>query len=145
MQKLREKEKTTLYTRNKIIQALYKIIPEIVQNSLMVHDNMSKRTAGEYQASVQFGEYASPDFDSMVDTVGRAKSLGLMSIEKAIDELYGDSMSEEEKTLEIQRIRDGIPNTEESPLRIDYMRNREDEEETEVGPDEQEEEEETEI
>lgn len=141
----REKEKTTLYTRNKIIQALYKIIPEIVQNSLMVHDNMSKRTAGEYQASVQFGEYASPDFDSMVDTVGRAKSLGLMSIEKAIDELYGDSMSEEEKTLEIQRIRDGIPNTEESPLRIDYMRNREDEEETEVGPDEQEEEEETEI
>lgn len=29
-----------------------------------------------------------------------------MSIEKAVDEMYGDTMTDEEKTLEVQRIKE---------------------------------------
>lgn len=50
---------------------------------------------------------AGPDFDSVVRVVGQAKALGIMSLEQAIQELYGDTWTDEEKALEVQRIRQG--------------------------------------
>lgn len=43
-----------------------------------------------------------------------------MSIEKAIDELYGDTMTDEEKDIEIQRVKEqnGMLETEE-PKTVD--------------------------
>src|SRR5690625_975325 len=62
----REKEKTTLYTRGKIINTLHEVIPLLVDTTLKVYDNMKKRIPKDYEVSVTFGEYASPDFDSTV-------------------------------------------------------------------------------
>lgn len=101
----REKEKTTLYTRGKIVDVLNEIIPALVILALQVEDIMKSYKPGEYDVSVSFGEYASPDFTTVVETVGKAKLLGVMSLEKAIDEMYGDTMTDEEKALEVQRIR----------------------------------------
>jgi len=101
----REKEKTTLYTRSKIINTLNEVIPAVVDTTLKVYDNMKNRTPGAYEASVTFGEYASPDFGSVVEVVGKAKSYGIMSTEKAVEELYGDTMTDEEKALEVARIK----------------------------------------
>lgn len=103
----REKEKTTLYTRGKIINTLYEVIPILVDTTLKVYDNMEKRTPKDYEVSVTFGEYASPDFGSVVEVVGKAKSYGIMSLEQCIEELYGDTWTEEEKALEVKRIREG--------------------------------------
>ena len=101
----REKEKTTLYTRQKIVDVLNEVIPALVLLALQVEDIMSKKNPGEYEVSISFGEYASPDFTTVVETVGKAKSLGVMSLEKAIDEMYGDTMTNEEKAQEVERIR----------------------------------------
>lgn len=101
----REKEKTTLYTRQKIVDVLNEVIPALVTLALQVEDVMKAKNPGTYEVSISFGEYASPDFSTVVETVGRAKSLGIMSLEKAIDEMYGDTMTEEEKALEVERIR----------------------------------------
>ena len=101
----REKEKTTLYTRGKIVDVLNEVIPALVLLSLQVEDIMGSKKPGEYEVSISFGEYASPDFSTVVETVGKAKSLGVMSLEKAIDEMYGDTMTDEEKALEVERIR----------------------------------------
>ncbi len=103
----REKEKTTLYTRGKLIDVLVEVIPLLVNTTLKVYDNMKKRTPGEHDATVSFGEYASPDFDSTVEVVGKAKTFGIMSLEQAIEELYGDTWTEEEKALEVKRIQEG--------------------------------------
>ncbi|WP_040209861.1 phage portal protein [Clostridium polynesiense] len=102
----REKEKATLYTRGKIIDTLNEVIPKVVSIVLMVNDLISEKKPGEYEASVSFGEYASPSFDTVVETVGKAKGYGIMSIEKAIDELYGDTMTDDEKAEEIKRIKE---------------------------------------
>ena len=102
----REKEKTTLYTRNKIVDILTEVIPYLVEVVLKTNDVLNKKAPGEYEASIKFGEYASPSFDTVVEIVGKAKSYGIMSIEKVVDELYGDTMTEEDKTLEIQRIKE---------------------------------------
>ncbi|PWX59529.1 capsid protein, partial [Clostridium perfringens] len=54
---------------------------------------------------IVFGEYASPSFDSVVETVGKAKTYGVMSIEQCMEEMYGDTWTDEEKEEEIQRIK----------------------------------------
>ncbi|MFS0858325.1 capsid protein [Paenibacillus taichungensis] len=101
----REKEKATLYTRGKIIDALNEVLPRLVETVLKVHDTMQSRTAGEYEVSVKFGEYASPSFDAVVETVGKARTFGVMSVERAIEEMYGDTWTDEEKAAEVARLK----------------------------------------
>jgi hypothetical protein len=101
----REKEKVTLYTRGQIINALNKTIPQLVSIVMMVYDNMQQKAPSQYDASVKFGEYAAPGFDTVVEVVGKAKSYGVMSTEKCVDELYGDTMTAEEKAEEVARIK----------------------------------------
>lgn len=123
----REKEKATLYTRNKIIGALEKVIPKLVAAVLMTDDMLQEQTPGEYTASVSFGEYANPSFEAQVETIGKARTSGIMSIERAVDELYGDSLTDDEKSEEVVRLKDeqGViepdnnPEVEREPLIAD--------------------------
>lgn len=101
----REKEKATLYTRGKIVERLNEVIPVLVQTVLKVYDTMQGRTAGEYEASVTFGEYASPDFGSVVEIVGKARTFQIMSLERSVEELYGDTWTMEEKAEEVARLK----------------------------------------
>ncbi|WHH58472.1 capsid protein [Petroclostridium sp. X23] len=112
----REKEKATLYTRGKIIDALTEAIPKVVDTVMKVYDIMRSRTASEYEVSIAFGEYASPSFDSVVETVGNAKLKGIMSIEQCIEELYGDTWTDEQKAEEIARLKaeQGVLQADES-------------------------------
>ncbi|WP_217595517.1 capsid protein [Cohnella sp. GbtcB17] len=101
----REKEKATLYTRGKIVDRLNEVIPELVSVALRVWDTMQTKTPGDYEASVSFGEYAAPDFGSVVEIVGKARAYGVMSIETSVDEMYGDTWTDEEKAEEIARLK----------------------------------------
>lgn len=113
----REKEKTTLYTRNKIIDVLEKVLPLLVETVLKVDDMLQNKTPGEYTASVSFGEYANPSFEAQVETISKARTGGVMSIERAVDELYGDSLTDAEKALEVKRLKDeqGIVEMDDDP------------------------------
>lgn len=102
----REKEKTTLYTRGKLVDILTEVIPELVNIILKTNDVLNKKNVGEYEVSIVFGEYASPSFDSVVETVGKAKTYGVMSIEQCIEEMYGDTWTDEDKEEEIKRIKE---------------------------------------
>lgn len=117
----REKEKATLYTRGKIITTLAKVIPQVVDTVLKVYDTMHGRTPREYVVTVNFGEYASPSFDNLVETVGKARLQGIMSIEQAVEELYGDSWTEEQKEEEVRRLKaeQGMLEVEEPAVKDD--------------------------
>ncbi|MNW54755.1 hypothetical protein D3C74_323720 [compost metagenome] len=110
----REKEKATLYTRGKIVERLNGIIPQLVATAMKVYDTMHSRNAGEYDVTVSFGEYASPSFDTVVETVGKARTYGIMSVERAVDELYGDSLTDDEKEEEVLRLK-----TEQGLVEVD--------------------------
>lgn len=101
----REKEKATLYSRAKIIDALNEVIPQLVDVAFKVVDTMHSRTPKDYAATVTFGEYAAPDFGSVVDVVAKAKLSGVMSLDQVVEELYGDRWSDEEKSAEILRLK----------------------------------------
>ena len=117
----REKEKTTLYMRGKIIDVLNEVIPLVVDTALKVNETYHMKPVVDHEVSISFGEYATPSFDSVVETVGKAKSLGIMSIEKAIDELYGDSMTDDEKIAEVKLIKEqnGMYEAEEPKISDD--------------------------
>ena len=101
----REKEKATLYTRNNIIKALQKALPELADIAIKTYYTMLKQPIQEFEADVEWGEYANPSFESQVETVGKAKAQGIMSIERCVDELYGDTVSPEEKAEEVERLK----------------------------------------
>jgi len=115
----REKEKATLYTRGKIITTLTEVIPQLVDTAMKVYDTMRSRTPGEYVVTVDFGEYASPSFDNLVETVGNAKLKGIMSIEQCVEELYGDTWTDEQKAEEVQRLKEeqGLLEAEEPKVK----------------------------
>ena len=101
----REKKDVTGITRNAITTALEEALPKVAQIALAAQDILSGGTAGTYNATVTFGEYGAPDFDSRVQTVGSAAGSGVMSIEAQVDELWGSSKDDEWKKQEVARIR----------------------------------------
>lgn len=103
----REKEKATLYTRGKIVDTLNDVIPRVVDTTLKVYDTMNEKAPGTYEPSIKFGEYASPSFDSVVETVIKARGgAPVMSTEQAVEEMYGDTWTKEEKAIEVQRLKE---------------------------------------
>lgn len=116
----REKEKTTLYTRNAIIEALQEALPELVSISINAYNVLMRQPIEEVQVSVPFGEYANPSFESQVETVAKGKQGGIMSIEASVEELYGDSKDEEWKKEEVERLKaeQGIQVLEEPAINL---------------------------
>ena len=102
----REKEKVTLFIRQKITSELTDILKTLVQTMLNTYNIAHSKKLQEYEVSVSFGEYASTDFSSIVETVSKAKMSGIMSIEQCVNELYGDTLTDEEKQEEIERIKE---------------------------------------
>lgn len=101
----REKEKTTLYKRNQIIDVLTKTIANMVDITFKVYDTMNGKEITKTEAVANFGGYANPSFEAQVETVGKAKTNGIMSIEASIDELYGDTKDDKWKQEEVKRIK----------------------------------------
>lgn len=116
----REKEKTTLYTRNDIIEALQECLPLLINNVLKAYDTKTKKAyeTDDIEVSVEFGEYANPSFEAVVETVVKAKSGGVMSIEAAVEELYGDTKDDDWKQEEVTRLKEeqGITEMEEPSI-----------------------------
>lgn len=111
----REKEKTTLYTRNAIIEALQETLPELVSVSINAFHILHGEAIEDVKVNIKFKEYANPSFESQVETVTKAKQGGIMSIERSIEELYGDSLDQHCKDEEIARLKQeqGIQTMEE--------------------------------
>lgn len=114
----REKEKTTLYTRQTIIYSLQYCIDGLIDKVFKVMNTMHNEPLEDTDAEVSFGEYANPSFESQIETVGKAKTQGVMSIESIVEELYGDSKTDDWKNEEVARIKNeqGITELEEPSM-----------------------------
>ena len=126
----REKEKTTLYKRNQIIEVLNKTIKDIVDITFKVYDTMNKKPIIKTEATVTFGGYANPSFEAQIETVGKAKTNGIMSVETSVEELYGDTKDDKWKKEEVKRIKNesGIVEMDEPAISqdIDLIENNAD-------------------
>lgn len=119
----REKEKATLYTRNAIVETLQEELPELINICINAHNILNKKAVQKVEVDVPFGEYANPSFESQVETVGKGKTQGIMSIEACVDELYGDSKDDQWKQEEVARLKaeQGIAAVTEPAINTDGL------------------------
>lgn len=102
----REKEKATLWTRARIVDTLTEAWPKLVQAAIVALDNLNKKQPRTVDVEVMFGEYASPSFDTQLQSMGVAAQFNLLSIEATVDELWGDTKDEPWKQQEVERIKE---------------------------------------
>ncbi|MCL2376287.1 MAG: phage portal protein [Defluviitaleaceae bacterium] len=102
----REKEKATLYTRGKIIGVLRDVVGQLACASVAAYNAFYGNGAQVYTAKVEFGEYAAPNFESQIDTIGKGRQMGVISVENAVEQLYGNTWSEEQKEMEVKRLKE---------------------------------------
>lgn len=138
----REKEKMTMYTRAYIVEKMTEIVKQLAMVGVQSFYDYHEINALVSEPEVDFGDYANPAFEAVVETVTKAKQGGVMSVVAAVDELYGDSKSEEWKAEEVERIKTetGVVTMDE-PSFGDYsfLGNTEQEEEDEIPEDNEEE------
>lgn len=102
----REKEKATLYTRNTIIEALQEQLPKLIEACINAYYIANRQAWTKVKASVPFGEYANPSFESQIETLSKARpGSAIMSVEAQVEELYGDTKDESWKAEEVKRIK----------------------------------------
>lgn len=114
----REKKDVTGNTRNIITNALEKALPKLIEAVLKTYDNMQGKAPKNRNIAVSFGEYGAPDFDSRVETVGKASAYGIMSVETQVEELWGSSKDDEWKRSEVKRIMQEKGLAEGSPASV---------------------------
>jgi len=119
----REKEKTTLYTRDSIVKALQEVLPEVVAMSINAYNVLHYRGIEEVKVNVDWGEYANPSFESIVQTISQARQNGIMSIEQCVEELYGTSLDANCKEKEVMRLKaeQGIAELQEPAVNIEGL------------------------
>lgn len=132
----REKEKTTLTTRGKIVDTLIEVIPRLINTVLKCKNGISEKPTKytDVEIKVVFGEYASPSFNDKVIVLKDASASNIMSIEKIVEELWGDSLSDKEKSEEVERIKQlrGLVQAEEEPDDIHNFNDNEELEDEDV-------------
>ena len=105
----------------------------MVNITFKVLDNASNTAPKETECTVTFGGYANPSFEAQVETVGKASTSSIMSVEAQVEELWGDTRDDEWKAEEVQRIKyeKGIEVMEEPAINqdIDLIENEQEQEE----------------
>lgn len=125
----REKEKTTLYRRNQIVSKLNDVIVQLVDAIFKTKDTMDEKDIKDLEIVPTFGGYANPSFEAQVETVGKASTTNIMSIDAQVEELWGDTKDEQWKETEVKRIKEerGIIEMKEPSVSndIDLVENEE--------------------
>jgi hypothetical protein len=108
----REREKTTLRTREMKLKLWREALNELFVKLLQFDDVINKGQApGEYEISISFNDYSIPSMEQRIETSIKALNGGLVDVKHAVDMLFLDALTEEEKAVMVQsiKIENGIP------------------------------------
>lgn len=105
-----EREKITLYSVQTIQDNLTKILKDLIYNVLVSYNLIINNKLIDIDLediTVRFGQYQSPSFEKNIETI--QKVVGgrqFISWELIVEELWGSDLSDEEKALEVQRLKE---------------------------------------
>ena len=102
----REKEKQTLFTRDNIIDCESKTNIELCKQALLMQDYIDTGMINdiEYEVSIDYGEWANPSFESLLETLGPAWSNGQISTDSYTKLLWAGRKTEEERLKEMEEL-----------------------------------------
>ena len=103
---IREKERQTLFTRNMVCDKEKKFIISVLKKALVLEDVIRFNKPGNYDnIQVKFDKFANPSKEERLTTWLPVFNSGAISIERFIEEIYQDELSDEEKQKEIERLK----------------------------------------
>lgn len=103
----REKEKVTIKTCDKVIDLEEKILSKLFNIALAMYQLMQDRNADikEEKFTIIFPGYANSSFESKITAILPLLQSGAISPERFVDELWGDSLNDEDKKKEVEYIK----------------------------------------
>ena len=81
------------------------VLEDLIEVIFKTKDTMNKKDIKDVDVTITFGGYANPSFEAQIETISKGKTGGIMSIEASVDELYGDSKTQEWKQQEVARLK----------------------------------------
>lgn len=113
----REKEKVTIFTRNLICREEEFILRDLMEQVLIADElmNYQKVTCTDYDIYIKYEEFADASFENKIETVATALQASLMTDELAVQYLYKDSISAEQKKDLINFMKEQREKSEQMP------------------------------
>jgi hypothetical protein len=102
----REKEKTTLYTRAAITDALTASLKTFIVSALKSYYEYYEIDHEVEEPSIVFSDYANPSEETRIKLASEAVQANSLSYEAAVDFIHGDSKSAEWKKAETERLQE---------------------------------------
>ena len=104
----REKEKTTIYTRNTVCNEEMRSVKQICKDLLYAYEFMRNKEVdlskyADVEISVKYDSFADESLEKKLQSIAGAYQAGIMSPETTVEILYGDR-SDEEKAHELEYI-----------------------------------------
>lgn len=120
----REKNQTTIFTRNNLQDEEGDVFAHICSDLLVAYELMhlnpgEQVSRTEYDISVEYPEFSSDSFEKKLESVQTGWSGGLLSDEMAVELLYGDDYDEETKKRELDFLKAERAKAEQVPPQSD--------------------------
>lgn len=131
----REKEKVTVFTRNKLARAEKKILEKLFNELLIANELMHTGTITvfDYTISVNYPEFADESFENKITILGEMLVKGALSYKMYLTKLYGGSLSEEDYKQELEFLEEYHKGQEENPFGDEEMTDNESQLQEEAG------------
>ena len=109
---LRERSKTTVFFRNSVNESESEILSELFGQFEACKEYL--RTGiydrAKYDFAIRYSEFDSASIEDRVDTVAKAISVGAMSPKMVVEQLYGSSISNEQRQEEVDFVSSRMQN-----------------------------------
>lgn len=100
----REREKSTLFTRDDIIDNEIGFLRKCCELMLRFSDYVENKSVGEYEIKVDFADYAAPTFNERVNVLLPLWQSNAISTEKFVRQLWANVLNEEEVNEEVIKL-----------------------------------------
>lgn len=95
---LMQREVTSLRTRKSLVKVFEEFLVPMCNKILKADDVFNKRTPVDRELSVSFGEYIPPDRNTRIEQTAKMVDFDIIDQEKALDDIYGEELTEDEKS-----------------------------------------------
>ena len=131
----REKEKVTIFTRNKLARCEKKILEKLFNELLIANElmNSNQITVFDYTISVNYPEFADESFENKITILGEMLAKGAISYKMYLTKLYGGSLSEADYKQELEFLEEFHKGGEENPFGDEEMTDNESQLQEETG------------
>lgn len=131
----REKEKVTIFTRNKLARCEKKILEKLFNELLIANELMNTGviTVFDYTISVNYPEFADESFENKITVLGEMLAKGALSPKMYLTKLYGGTLSETDYNQELKFLEEQQEAAKENPFGDEEVNDNELELQEETG------------